>query len=94
VEEKIQLDLSNDTDKVITVLQDALKDMPGVLHAPPPAVRLQEISSTALVFTVYCWVNDIIKGRTAQNNLLLRIHQALHDAGIKYPRKRDADDID
>jgi small-conductance mechanosensitive channel len=93
VEELIQLDLSNDAGKVIETLEAALKDMPGVLTAPAPAVRLREITPNALVFTVYCWVNDIIKGRTAQNNLLLRIHEALESAGIKYPRKRESDEI-
>jgi small-conductance mechanosensitive channel len=94
VVELIQLDLSNDAANVITILEESLRDMPGILHAPPPAVRLQEITPNALVFTVYCWVSDIIKAKAAQHTLLLRIHQALDAAGIRYPRKREADDID
>jgi small-conductance mechanosensitive channel len=94
VEEEIRLDLSNDAGKVIETLEAALKDMPGVLTAPAPAVRLREITPNTLVFVVYCWVSDIIKARTVQNSLLLQIHQALSAAEIKYPRKRESEDFD
>jgi small-conductance mechanosensitive channel len=53
-------------------------------------VRLKEITPTSLKFSVSCWVNDINKAGSAQDELLQEIHQSLDNAGIRYPQKKDS----
>jgi small-conductance mechanosensitive channel len=89
VENFVYVGLENDVSEVSTVLKDAVKKAPGILSSPPPLVRLKEITPTSLKFSVSCWVNDINKAGSAQDELLQKIHLSLDNAGIRYPEKKD-----
>jgi potassium-dependent mechanosensitive channel len=87
LEQHIQVDLQNDASKVIASLEKALKEVPGILQTPPPVIRLEGISATALICSVSCWIHDIIKANSVKSELLRHIHQSLRDASIDFPKR-------
>ncbi len=93
LENTIQVDLSNDPDRISGLIHDCLKDVKGVMDLPPAQVRLREITPVSLRFSVSCWVNDIAAAGPVQHDVLKKIHQAFDASGVKYPRKKDHDDL-
>jgi potassium-dependent mechanosensitive channel len=93
LEQHIQVDLQNDANKVIASLEKALKEVPGILQTPPPVIRVEGITATALICSVSCWIHDIIKANSVKSELLRHIHQSLRDAKIEFP-KRSANEYD
>jgi small-conductance mechanosensitive channel len=87
LEQVIQVDLHNEADKVIAVLENAVKYVPGIQSSPPPVIRIEEISPSALKFSVSCWINDIVKAKAIKSDLLRQIHQSLEEAKIDFPKR-------
>jgi small-conductance mechanosensitive channel len=92
LENIIQVDLKNDAGKVAELLEESLRDVKGVIHLPPPMIRLKEITPSSLKFKVSCWLGDIGMANLVQHELLQKIHQKLDESGISYPRKKDGED--
>ncbi|MCU0382324.1 MAG: mechanosensitive ion channel, partial [Chitinophagaceae bacterium] len=94
LENVIQVDLKNDAEQVAELLEESLRDVKGVIHLPPPMVRLKEITSSSLKFKVSCWLGDIGMANLVQHELLQKIHRKLDESGISYPRRKDVEDTD
>lgn len=93
LENMIQVDIRHDADEITRIIDQCLKETKGVLASPPAYVRLKEISPVALKFVVSCWLEDIALSGTIQHELLKKIHQAFEASGVKYPRRKEADDV-
>jgi small-conductance mechanosensitive channel len=93
LENMIQVDLEHDPDEITRIIEQCLKETTGVMATPPAVVRLKEISPVALKFVVSCWLEDIAVAGPVQHNLLKKIHQAFDASGVKYPRRKESDDL-
>jgi small-conductance mechanosensitive channel len=54
-------------------------------------VQLQEITPSAMQFSISCWVRDIADAGQVKSELLKKIHIRLSEAGIRYPRKKGSE---
>ena len=91
--------LDTDPDFVIELLQNASKEVKGVLSYPEPRVYFDGIYEQSLRFSFYYWIGENIMDVKSETNL--KVHQYLREAGIKIPIPRQIeyhmdkpDDID
>jgi small-conductance mechanosensitive channel len=74
-------------EKVIAVLDTAVREEPGVLESPAPGVFFESFGDSALVFRIYFWIevggpSDV---RMVGSNIRRRIDREFREAGIEMP---------
>ena len=75
-----------DVELVSSLLVDAARSQPRVLHDPAPAAHLSAFGPDGLEFTVSYWLNDLENGQLNLRSLINKgILSALHKNGIHIP---------
>ena len=91
IEMNIEVGLDNETQLVTEAINSVINSLSAIQKNPLPKVILNDIKSNALEFQVSCWVSDIALSGTVRNELLVKIHKALRDAGVSFPRTSKQD---
>jgi len=74
------------TDKVITLLQQAMDEQPEIIRHPAPCVYFDNFGDSALAFTLVYWLaTNGPNTRRVASNIRLRIDQLCSAAGIEIP---------
>jgi small-conductance mechanosensitive channel len=74
-----------DPRRVIALLADAARALPGIVASPEPAVLFTGFGASSLDFSVRAWTDDFDRWLLLRSELALRVHDALRDAGIEIP---------
>ncbi|SHM12525.1 Mechanosensitive ion channel [Pseudomonas punonensis] len=70
---------------VMSVLSNALREVPGVAEQPAPLVMMTGYGDGALNFTISAWTHDISIWAKLRGEILTRLLAALQQAGISVP---------
>lgn len=71
--------------RVREVLRVALEDVPGVLHEPPPVVRLHAFSASTIDYEVKIWVEDLQRLNDIRSDAMIQAWYHFQRAGIEFP---------
>jgi small-conductance mechanosensitive channel len=84
----ISIDYGVPTDRVLQILEAAVRATPGVLAQPESTVRIDSLGSTGVVYAIYHWVADFPDSFRVSSDLLANALNFLDQAGITpiYPR--------
>ena len=75
----------SDPRKVLAILEDTARKLPGVTDTPPPMVLFTGFGASSLDFSVRCWTNEFGNWVTMRSELAVRIGEALNAEGIEIP---------
>jgi len=75
----------SDPRRVLAILQDTARNLPGVTDSPPPMVLFTGFGASSLDFSVRCWTNDFDNWVTMRSELAVRIGEALKAEGFVIP---------
>lgn len=86
---EVGVDYSSDVDLVTRLLLEAVAEEPMALKKPDPFVRLNEFADSALVFTVYFWVEDVFRVEKAKSDIRYLILEKFrsNDVEIPFPQR-------
>jgi small-conductance mechanosensitive channel len=84
VEFTIGVSYDSDTQKVMQVIRQTLKDTPLVLVEPEPDVYVHELADSAVNISVWCWVPFSL-WFDMKKQLVEQVMNALSAAGIEIP---------
>lgn len=90
----LNIGTNNDLAGANRVLLDAVKDVPGVLHEPAPAVTFENFTDSAVRTAVRYWIDTTQADAQSTRNAVTRaIMAAMADAGIAsaYPAASSSD---
>ncbi len=85
VRSTIPLDIDDRSDLALAVLvaEAAMRDVPVVLHDPPPQALLQEVGSATVRMDLRFWSGARqMETRVAQHQVIVAVLRALADAGV------------
>jgi small-conductance mechanosensitive channel len=84
---EIDIDIAewSEPEKVVSLLQAAAGDVPGVMASPPPVATFSGGSTGALVFRLEAWVDDYARGRTIESAMRMAVVKKLAEARIGIP---------
>lgn len=71
--------------RVREVLRGALEDVPGVLHDPPPVVRLKAFSASSIDYEVKIWIEDLQRLNDIRSDAMIQAWYHFQRAGIEFP---------
>ena len=72
-EVSVGVDYSSDVEKVIQLLEEAVKLHPKVLRTPKPFVRFTEFADSSLNFTILFWSNDLFRIENVKSEIRIEI---------------------
>lgn len=75
----------SDPERVIAILVEAARAMPGVAAEPPPTALLLEYGDSSLNFSLRAWAHEFDHWHTTRSALMVRVVQVLDGAGIEIP---------
>ena len=88
---KIGVAYGSPTDKVISLLQTALKECPAVNSTPEPIVLFSDFGADALQFELHFWVHmqRLMEGKKAESDVRRKIDEVLraHDICVAFPQR-------
>jgi potassium-dependent mechanosensitive channel len=74
-----------DTGRVRAVLLDVARATEGVLATPPAEVRLEDFADSAMLFALFCWIQNARDDLRIGSTLRFAIEKAFREAGIVIP---------
>ena len=84
-EVSVGVDYSSDVEKVIQLLEEAVKLHPKVLRKPKPFVRFTEFADSSLNFTILFWSNDLFRIENVKSEIRIEIFKLFKKNGIQIP---------
>ncbi len=84
-EVSVGVDYSSDVEKVIQLLEEAVKLHPKVLRTPKPFVRFTEFADSSLNFTILFWSNDLFRIENVKSEIRIEIFKLFKKNGIQIP---------
>ena len=88
---KIGVAYGSPTNKVISLLQTALKECPAVNSKPEPIVLFADFGADALQFELHFWVHmqRLMEGKKAESDVRRKIDEVLraHDICVAFPQR-------
>jgi len=84
-EVSVGVDYSSDVEKVIQLLEEAVKIHPKVLRTPKPFVRFTEFADSSLNFTILFWSNDLFRIENVKSEIRIEIFKLFKKNGIQIP---------
>ncbi len=81
----IGVDYSSDIHLVMKLLKTAAIDQDGVLNSPEPFVRFNEYGDSALLFSLYFWVDEVFRVENIKSQLRIRLFDVFKSNGINIP---------
>jgi small-conductance mechanosensitive channel len=81
----VGVDYSSDVEKVIQLLEEAVKLHPKVLSTPNPFVRFTDFADSSLNFTVLFWSNDLFRIENVKSEIRIEIFKLFKENGIQIP---------
>lgn len=82
----IGVSYDTDTETVRSIILNEIKDIPGYVATPEPAVLFQTFGASSIDLTLYFWVDTSISSNVAAKDAALaRIKQAFDKNGIEIP---------
>ena len=85
IEVQVGVAFGSDPEKVITILRDAVKGLPGVLAEPAPVTLLRGLGQSSLDFSVLFWTADFEGWTAVRSAATVQVYQALRSGGIEIP---------
>ena len=82
---RIRTSLDSDPNLVKSIIIDVIGDCEFTTENPKTEVLLYDITETALVFRLDCWVEDYNKERKAKDWILIEILDRFKSKGIGIP---------
>ena len=84
---RIRTSLDSDPNLVKSIIMHTIKDCEYTTANPETEVLLYDITETALVFRLDCWVEDYNKERKAKDWILIEMLERFKskDIGIPFP---------
>ena len=85
---KFGVDYGTKHEKVKKIVLDVVKKNKKVIKEPAPSIRFEDMGDSALLFGLYCWVDDIADKISTREKLVCDIYDALNKTkiGIPYPQ--------
>jgi len=74
-----------DTDRAAQVLMRVADECERVMKKPPPEVRFEEFSESAMSFALYIWIEQAREDLRIGSELRFAIDKAFREAGIEIP---------
>jgi small-conductance mechanosensitive channel len=75
----------SDPRKILAILEDTARNLPGVAEAPPPMVLFTGFGASSLDFSVRCWTANFDNWVTLRSELAVRIAEALKAEAVEVP---------
>lgn len=81
----IGVDYSSDVALVMKIMKDAALMHEGVVEVNQPFVRFNDCADSALIFTVYFWVNEVFRVENIKSDLRVKIFADFKKHGVTIP---------
>ena len=81
----VGVDYGSDVEKVIQLLEEAVKLHPKVLSKPKPFVRFTDFADSSLNFTVLFWSDDLFRIENVKSEIRIEIFKLFKENGIQIP---------
>lgn len=81
----VGVDYGSDIEKVIQLLEEAVKLHPKVLSKPKPFVRFTDFADSSLNFTVLFWSDDLFRIENVKSEIRIEIFKLFKKNGIQIP---------
>lgn len=88
IEVQVGVAYGTDPERVLALLRDATKTIPGVLAVPEPTAIFRGFGASSLDFSALFWTADFDRWTIVRSDATVKINQALADAGIEIPFPR------
>ena len=75
----------SDVNAVRQVLLEAAKENPQVANHPAPFTRLKDYDSSAVIFSLYFWTENVFRAENIKSDLRLAIFELLRQRNIEIP---------
>jgi small-conductance mechanosensitive channel len=75
----------SDPRKILAILEDTARNLPGVAEAPPPMVLFTGFGASSLDFSVRCWTTNFDDWVALRSELAVRIAEALKAEAVEVP---------
>jgi small-conductance mechanosensitive channel len=85
IEVQVGVAYGSDTDRVLALLCEAIKEQPGVLAVPEPTAIFRGFGASALDFSVLFWTAEFDGWPAVRSAAAVKIYRALREAGIEIP---------
>lgn len=81
----VGVDYGSDVEKVIQLLEEAVKLHPKVLSKPKPFVRFTDFADSSLNFTVLFWSDDLFRIENVKSEIRIEIFKLFKKNGVQIP---------
>ena len=81
----VGVDYGSDIEKVIQLLEEAVKLHPKVLSKPKPFVRFTDFADSSLNFTVLFWSDDLFRIENVKSEIRIEIFKLFKKNGVQIP---------
>jgi small-conductance mechanosensitive channel len=85
IEVQVGVAYGTDPEKVLSLLREAVRGLPGVLAQPEPTAIFRAFGSSSLDFSLYFWTADFEGWTVLRSDATVRVNRALAEAGIEIP---------
>ena len=85
IEVQVGVAFESDPEKVLGILREAVRDLPGALADPAPVAILRGLGQSSLDFSVLFWTAEFEGWTAVRSAATVKVCKALQDGGIVIP---------
>ncbi|HEX5042985.1 MAG TPA: mechanosensitive ion channel domain-containing protein [Candidatus Polarisedimenticolaceae bacterium] len=85
IEVQVGVAFGSDLQKVLPLLREAVRELPGVLAEPPPLAIVRALGASSIDLSVLFWTADFEGWTAVRSVATVRVYQALRESGIEIP---------